>query len=72
MHEPCRCGYTGEGPHPCRGKEYRCKKPATSRFVAQPTCLAGAQMKLQAYETWACDECWAEFQEALKKVSPSL
>jgi hypothetical protein len=23
--------------------------------------LAGVQMKLQVTDTWACDDCWAEF-----------
>lgn len=61
----CRCGHptaSTDVPHPCHGKGYTCRAPATSRLVAAPTCLAGAQMKLGAYETWACDECWEWFK----------
>jgi len=61
--DACRCGWDGEGEHPCHGDAYQCRKPATERLVTYPTCLAGMQMKLGAYKTWACDECWREFGE---------
>lgn len=62
----CRCGYNGEGDHPCHGNGYRCRKTAKRRFYnPQPVGLAGLQMKLQVSDTWACDECWAAFQQEL-------
>lgn len=70
MAEPCRCGFDGVGDvHPCHGLAYTCKKPATRRFIAQPLgtySLAGMQPKFAASDTWACDECWAKFQEMQK------
>ena len=60
----CRCGYTGEGEHPCHGAGYSCRRPATKRLVAYPTCLAGAQLKLAATETWACEACWSVYAAA--------
>lgn len=56
----CRCGYTGEGPHPCHGQGYTCRRPATRRLYEQPApySLAGMQPKISAVETWACQECW--------------
>lgn len=63
MNEPCRCGHVGGDPHPCHGQAYKCRKPASRRFMAYPTCLSGVQMKLGAYETWACDECWEAFKK---------
>lgn len=63
--EVCRCGYTGEGDHLC----HRCHiKPGSRRFVAYPTALAGAQPKLGAYETNACDECWAQYTQQRKAM----
>jgi hypothetical protein len=59
----CRCGWNGEGDHPCHGNGYRCRKPAQIRFITYPTALAGMQLKLDAYETFACDECWNEKQK---------
>lgn len=61
----CRCGHDikSEEQHPCHGLAYACKKPATSRFVTYPVCVAGGQPKLGAYETWACDECWEQFKK---------
>lgn len=56
---PCRCGYTGEGHHPCHGRGYTCRQPAKERFYSvRPVALAGQQLKLGAQQTWACDECW--------------
>lgn len=56
----CRCGWDGAGDHPC----HRChQRPGTSRlYNPHITCLAGVQMKLGAYETWGCDECWSAFK----------
>lgn len=67
--EPCRCGHPGDSPdpHPCHGVAYTCRKPAKQRFYApRLVCLAGVQPKVGARSTWACDECWAEFQEQLR------
>jgi hypothetical protein len=62
MAETCRCGFNGEGEHPCHGKAYSCRKPAKQRFYgAHLTALAGVQMKLGVNSTWACDECWSAF-----------
>ena len=64
MSERCRCGHEDGDPHPCHGRAYTCRKPATHRIYAPyVTCLAGVQMKLGAYDTWACDECWSEFHD---------
>lgn len=61
---PCRCGFTGQGDHPCHGQAYSCRKAATARFVAQstPYSLAGMQLKVAATQTWACDICWETFR----------
>lgn len=67
MIAPCRCGHTGDGPHPCHGHRYRCGQLGERRFVTYPTALSGAQMKLGAYETWACDACWAEYQKKTRE-----
>jgi len=64
----CRCGWNRQGDHPCHGKGYTCRKPAKSRFVARPACLSGSQPKFGAYETFACDQCWEEFQSLLKDM----
>lgn len=62
----CRCGHTGNGPHPCHAKNYTCRKPATRRIYNLHTVgLAGTQPKLGANDTWACDDCWADFQKAI-------
>lgn len=63
----CRCGHE-VGPHPCHGKGYSCKKPATQRFYHEnkPFSLAGMSMKFPVSETWACDECWKSFSALLK------
>lgn len=60
----CRCGHAGEGPHPCHANEYTCRKPATRRWYnARMVGLAGMQDKFEVSDTWACDECWAKWQE---------
>jgi hypothetical protein len=65
----CRCGWNGEGDHPCHYGAYTCGKPATQRFYnARPVCLAGAQLKFGVMETWACDDHWAEWQSDIKEV----
>lgn len=61
---PCRCGYAGEGEHPChrcinKGGEVR---PGKRIFVTYPAALAGMQMKLAAYESYACEPCREEFR----------
>lgn len=69
MSNNCRCGFQGDGEHPCHGMGYSCKNPATTRFVTYPTALSGMQMKLGAYQTWACDKCWENFKQILKDNS---
>lgn len=71
--KPCRCGYIGEGPHPCHADGHRCRKPATQRFYdpyngAAKWSLAGVQPKMVAADTWACDECWADFSAQMAKA----
>ena len=64
---PCRCGYNGEGDHPCHGNGYACRKPATRRFYSpRMVGLAGMQFKVQMTDTWACDECWQAFLAQLE------
>lgn len=63
----CRCGHTGDGPHPCHGDEYRCGEPAQRRFYdpwngQHRASLAGVQPKVSMAETWACDAHWADFR----------
>lgn len=79
---PCRCGFAGEGEHPC----HRClnkggvARPGKRVFVAYPTALAGAQMKLGAYESFACAPCLTEYrafveaaaEKALKETQAEL
>jgi hypothetical protein len=68
MH--CRCGYSGEGEHPCHYNEYSCRKPAKHRFYSpKAAVLAGLQFKLEVLDTWACDECWERFQLENNDVS---
>lgn len=65
----CRCGYTGEGPHPCHGQGYTCRRPAERRLYATPrTSLAGMQMKVGVAETWACEECWRAWAGTLASL----
>lgn len=63
MAEPiCRCGWDGQGEHPCHARGYTCGKPARQRFYgAHLVALAGVQMKVGISDTWACDEHWAAF-----------
>lgn len=66
----CRCGWKGQGEHPCHGNGYTCRKPAQQRFYV-PTMkfsLAGNQLKFSTAETWACDECWENFKKLMKEV----
>lgn len=66
--DKCRCGHTGmPEEHPCHGRGYTCRKEAAPRLVAYTTALAGMQLKLGAYQTWACDECWADYTKTLGK-----
>lgn len=66
MSEKCRCGHQGDEVHPCHADGYQCRKPAEQRFYnARPVALTGVMMKLEMTETWACDECWKRFIEAL-------
>jgi len=63
----CRCGWDGQGAHPCHGKGYTCKAPAKPRLYAlRPAAVAGVQMKLEASHTFACDACWGWFETLLK------
>ncbi len=66
----CRCGYIeNQSHHPCHGQGYTCCKPSIMRWITYPTALAGQAMKLGAYQTWACDSCWEDFQKKLKDHS---
>jgi len=66
----CRCGHSGDGPHPCHHNGYTCGKPAQQRFYnARPVCLSGVQTKVAVDETWACDEHWESFKISLKKAT---
>lgn len=66
--ESCRCGHSGDGPHPCHFAVYTCGKPAKPRFYAVgPATLPGASLKVSALQTWACDECWEKYQEIQKQ-----
>lgn len=71
----CRCGHPKDSPdpHPCHAGGYSCRKPAKERIYALPGmakyALAGAQMKLAAERTWACDECWAEHAKRLAEAA---
>ena len=60
---PCRCGHAAsDAPHPCHRKGYTCGKPAKQRFYAPKTVsLSGVMMKVAVTDTWACDDCWANF-----------
>jgi len=62
----CRCGYVGDdSEHPCHGRNYSCRLPAKARYyVPGPFSLAGAQLKVSATKTYACDTCWEEFKNA--------
>lgn len=67
---PCRCGWNGEGPHGCHRYvtlTKRCGKPATPKYIGSLVCLAGAQMKLGAYETFACEEHWEEHKKQMEE-----
>jgi hypothetical protein len=67
---PCRCGYTGDGPHPCHADGYACGKPAQARYYDPNPgqwSLAGMQLKLSVTETWACDGCWDAFKKQMEK-----
>ena len=59
----CRCGHSGVGDHPCHGEGYSCKSEGKARFVPMRASLSGMQIKSGAYQTWACDSCWAAFCE---------
>lgn len=58
----CRCGrWDGTGPHPCHGFGYTCENEGTERMVSRPVSLAGMQMKVEVYITYACDSCWEAY-----------
>lgn len=61
---PCRCGYKPGDPfHPCHHGGYTCKKPGVERYVPLGlAALPGMQMKMSVYQTWACDQHWAEYR----------
>ena len=59
--DACRCGHTGDGPHPC----HRCGRRPGDRVLRgqeTPYSIAGMQPKVSALETWACAECRAEYR----------
>ena len=55
----CRCGWTGDGPHPCHADGYQCRKPAERRD----------HDLLATTSTWACDACWAEILPKLDRIA---
>lgn len=69
MGDACRCGWNGQGGHPCHGQAYECRKPARERFYEphKRYSLAGVQTKFSMSQTWACDECWATFLPRVKR-----
>lgn len=75
MSEQCRCGWDGQGAHPCHADGYTCRKPATRRFYtptpgkAPYAQVPGVQIKLQLAETFACDECWAKAQKIMEAMA---
>lgn len=58
--------------HLCHGADYTCPRPAKSRLYRTSQhidfALAGVQTKFVMTETWACDECWAEFVSKIKEM----
>lgn len=65
----CRCGWDGQGEHPCHADAYTCRKPAQHRFYnPQFVGLAGVQMKMQVTDTYACDACWEKFKQELEAL----
>jgi hypothetical protein len=69
---PCRCGYTGTGPHRCHagrpdpltgedGSRW-CERDGVERFVAAPVALAGMQAKLGAMLGCYCEEHWRQVE----------
>ena len=60
----CRCGWDGTGAHPCHGHGYTCRAPARARYYepVRRYSIAGAQLKISAAQTYACDECWGVFR----------
>jgi len=67
--KPCRCGYLGPdaAEHPCHWGGYTCKKPGSLRFYSLDlVSLAGAQMKVPVFDTYACKEHWTEFLNLLR------
>ena len=58
----CRCGRETAEIHPCHWGAYTCTAPGAPRFDAYVACVAGAQPKLGARETWACDEHWEQYK----------
>jgi hypothetical protein len=65
--EACRCGHTTAEQHPCHGDGYACKKDSKQRFYnPHIASLAGAQLKFEVKDTWACDDCWEKFTKRLK------
>jgi hypothetical protein len=54
--------------------QYTCGKPATQRwYVPNPNVsLSGMQLKASACDTWACDDCWKDFQQRLAERAKVL
>jgi len=62
----CRCGWEpGDGSHPCHGGGYTCTKPATRRLVCGLASFDSPE-ELRTDVTFACDECWVEFQRLVQ------
>lgn len=61
LAKPCRCGWDGNDEHLC----HRCHGRPGQRQSYQSTSefsLVAGQPKSSMRETWACDECWAQFK----------
>lgn len=56
----CRCG-RDLPVHLCHHGGYTCPREGSPRLVATNGAVSGTHLKVSAYQTWACDEHWAEF-----------
>lgn len=67
----CRCKRATPETHLCHGGGYTCPNPGRRRFYNfRAAALAGSQLKFDATDTFACDECWAAFQIRLAEPQP--
>lgn len=74
---PCRCGYDGEGVHPCHawrapGPVPRCTQPGITRLSATVNSLAGIQMKVGVRTDTLCEGHWRELEGGPAYEDPAL